>query len=246
MTFQTWARSRILRRRLRIPELPKRKNALEGIDPRLKQRAFDKLVILREYQIRLLNRGFKNRTEIQRKFLEDFNAGILRPEGFSIRHVSRSSLLNWLKCYENGKIAALVDRYTGHKKDASSGRARYKPLSNPVEMKFPGPPKGRGKADFVKRVGRRWRYLPVECPISLAIFYQMPIPKKTRMPRRMKMLKHKIAHTGRPNMDDLNAFIVDCMAGIVFRNHSQIVELYSKKEYAWWGQTRVFVRPLKG
>ncbi|MFB3886038.1 MAG: hypothetical protein ACE144_12480 [Thermodesulfobacteriota bacterium] len=246
MIFKTWGDKKIPKRRPGIPELPKKKSALEGIDPRLKQKALDKLSILREYQLRLSKRGFRNKTKVQREFLEDFNAGALRPEGMSIRHVSRGSLYNWLKCYKKGKIAGLVDHYSGRKKDQSSDEVKYKPLLAPVEMKFAGSPKRRGKAHFVERIKRRWDYPPVECPISLGIFYQMLVPRKTKMLKRAKMLKGKIKHTGKPTIKALNAFVIDCLRGIVFDDHSQIVEFYSKKEFGWFPQTRLVIRSFKG
>jgi Holliday junction resolvase RusA-like endonuclease len=44
----------------------------------------------------------------------------------------------------------------------------------------------------------------------------------------------------------LNAFIVDCMTGIVFKDHSQIQQFYCEKKFDWWPQTRILIRPLPG
>ncbi len=248
MTFKAWAKSRISRRRPGIPELPKRGSVLTGIDPRLKQRAYDRLAILREYQLRLSKLGrFKTKTKIMQIFLADLNSGVLWPDGTrSIRHVSRGSLYNWLELYRNGGIAALVPRYSGHKKTLSPERAIFKPLVNPFELRFPGPPKRKGKLLFIERIKRHWEYPPVECPISLAIFYDMPIPKGTNMLMRRKMLKHKIAHTGGPNIDALDAFVVNCLTGILFKNHCQIVQIHSEKHYGWWPQVRILIQTVKG
>lgn len=248
MIFKAWAKSRISRRRPSIPQLPKRGNVLTGIDPRLRQRAYDRLAILREYRLRLSKPGrFKTKTEMMKSFLADLKSGVLWPDGAkSVRPIGRATLYGSLKLYKDGGIAALVPRYHGHKKNLSTGGAMFKPLANCFEMKLPGPPKRRGKFHFIERIKRRWKHPPAECPIHLSVFYTMPIPKGTKMPRRMKMVNHKIAHTDGPNIDALNAFVVDCLSGIVFKNHSQIVQFHSEKHYGWWPQVRILIRTVKG
>jgi Holliday junction resolvase RusA-like endonuclease len=245
MVFKAWAKSKILRRHSRIP--PKKRNILAGLDPRLKQKAFDKLSILREYQRRLSNRGFKKKKEVIKTFLVDFNSGMLWPdEKKSIRHISRSSLYGWKNLYGDGGIAALVPHYCSVKKGTSPGAAIFKSLRIPFEIKFPGPPRRNGKAHFCKRARRHWKYPAFDCPISLAVFYSMAVPKGAKMPRRMKMLKGKIVHTGKPCIDVLNAFIMDCLKGIVFKSYNQVVRFHSEKSYGWWPQTRVLIQAVPG
>jgi Holliday junction resolvase RusA-like endonuclease len=248
MIFEAWDRKKISRKPPSFDEPRKKRNALEGVDPRLKQIAYDRLAILREYNLRLLKpRPPKTRLKVMKKFLAELNSGMLWPDGGKpIRHVRRATLYNWIWLYKNGRIAALVPRYSGYKTNLAGGHAIFKPLIKPFKMKFSGPPRRNGKSYFIERIKRRWKFPPVECPIHLSIFYTMPIPKGTKMPRQMEMLKHKIGHTDRPHIDVLNAFVVDCLSGILFKNHSQIIQIHSEKHYGWWPQTEIFVRALKG
>lgn len=224
----------------------KNRAVLAGITPRLKQIAYDRLAILRAYHRRLLKpRKPRTKTKVMRDFLADLNSGALWPEGGTgpIPHIERSTLFNWDKLYRNGRLPALVPRYQAK---SSTGRPTFRPLKRPIELKFPGPPRRNGKNEFITCIKRRWKDLPLECPIHLYIFYSIPIPKKTKMPRRMRMLKHRISHTGKPHLDTLSAFIVDCLTGIVFKDHSQIVEFHSGKKFEWWPQTRILVKLLSG
>jgi hypothetical protein len=180
-----------------------------------------------------------------RDFLADLNSAALWPEGATgpIPHIERSTLYGWIELYRNGRFPALIPRY---QIKSSTGRPTFRPLKRPIELKFPGPPRRNGKTKFLVRIKRRWKNPPLECPIGLSIFYSLPIPKKTKMPRRMKMLKGKISHTGKPNLNSLDCFIVNCLCGTVFRNPSQIVLRHSEKQFSWWPQTRILIKPLLG
>jgi Holliday junction resolvase RusA-like endonuclease len=72
----------------------------------------------------------------------------------------------------------------------------------------------------------------------------MAVPKGTRKPRRIKMLKGLIPHAGVPHLDSLNGFVVSCMEGIAFKDHSQIVEFKSKKAYHEVPKTTIYIRAL--
>jgi Holliday junction resolvase RusA-like endonuclease len=246
MIFKAWRKNRIPRKPFTITSPPKDRSVLSGIDPRLKQIALNRLAILRTYHIRLSKPGrLKTKREVLERFLTDLNSGILWPNGVTkpIPHVGRSTVYVWDRAYRNGRLAALVPHY-GVK--LSTGKATYRPLVKNIEMKFSGRPRARGKRDFVARVKRRWKGPPLECPIRLSIFYYMPIPKGTRMRKRMGMLKHRISHRGKPNIDALNAFVVDSMMGIVFREHGQIVQFHSEKKFGWWPEVRILLKALPG
>jgi Holliday junction resolvase RusA-like endonuclease len=216
------------------------------VDPRLKEIAYGRLAILRGLHLRLSKPGkFKTKEELRGRFLDDLNSGILWPDGIRkfIPYIGRSTLYGWDRLYRSGGIRALVPRYrTG----ISTGQATFRPLANPVEMKFSGPPRRNGKINFLGRVKRRWKSPPLQCPIHLSIFYSMPIPKRTKMPRRMRMIKHRISHQVKPNLNALNDFVIDCITGIVFADPGQIVRFHSEKRFGWWVQTRILVRGLSG
>lgn len=244
MIFKVWNRKEKFKKPLRFDEPRKKRSALDGVNPKLKEIALYRLAVLRGWQGRLSKpRKPKSKNEVTREFLEELNSGILwpNPDGVAkpVQHIGRATLYNWQNACRKGGFAALVPRY---KVKDSSGKAIYQPLRVPFEMKFPGSPKRNGKKFFLERLKRRWKRPPLEGPILLTIFFDMPVPKGTRMTRRMKMLKHKIAHTAKPNIDALQAFIIDCLTGIVFRHHSQIIEIHSRKEYRWWPQIKILIR----
>jgi Holliday junction resolvase RusA-like endonuclease len=148
-----------------------------------------------------------------------------------------------MRVYAKDRLGGLVPNY---RVKSGSGQPIYRPLIIPIEIKLPGRPKRSGKTEFTARISRHWRYLPLEGRVRLSVFYFFPIPKKTKMRKRMEMLRGRISHKGKPNLDALNAFVVDCLAGTVFKNHSQIVELHAAKSFAWWPQTLILIRPLPG
>jgi Holliday junction resolvase RusA-like endonuclease len=244
--YKAWAKGKTSRRCPFIEPSQKDRSTLTGIDGRLKQKAFDRLAVLRAYQRRLSSPGrLRTKARVIERFLDDFNSGTLRPDepATSIRHLGRSTLYNWAQAYRKDRLPGLVPGY-GVK--TSTEKAVFRPLADPVEMKFPGRPRRNGKREFIGRLKRHWKIPPFECPIRLSIFYSMPIPPKTKMSRRMKMIRHQTSHIGKPNLDALNAFVVNCLTGIVFRDHSQIVHFSSSKQWDWWPQTRILVKPLAG
>jgi len=208
-----------------------------------------RLAILNAWQ-RELKKIEKSKTKTQAtvEFLQLLNSGLFIPEGTAskfFKHVGRSSLCGWEKAYRESGFRALLPRY---KWKPGSG-ATLVPINltwNLKEIKIPGPPKRHEKDDILFWIRQYWQDPPLECPIQLGIFYSMPIRKGTKMPRRMKMLNHKISHTGKPYLDFLNSHIMDCLAGIVFHDHSQVVLFHSEKTFAWWPKTLIVIRPLSG
>ncbi|MBM4305714.1 MAG: RusA family crossover junction endodeoxyribonuclease [Deltaproteobacteria bacterium] len=243
MIFKVWDVTASPEKKIEFDNPPEKRSVLEGIDPRLKQIAFDRLAILREWQRRSMEAGKPGtKNKVTNRFLEELNSGILWPDADGVKKtiskLCRATLYGLQKAYKNGGLAALVPRY---KTKESKGQAIFQPLKKPFEMKFSGPPRREGKQFFIERVKRRWKLPPLEGPIRLKIEFDMPVPKGSRMPRRMKMVKGKISHTGKPNLDVLQSFIVDCLSGIVFKHHSHIVDISSRKAYRWWPQTRILV-----
>jgi len=189
----------------------------------------------------------KTKTHVTLEFLQLLNSGVFIPEGtaFKLKHVSRATLYNWGKAYREGGFRALLPLF---KWKSGSGAALIpiKPIPTLKEIKIPGPPKRHAKDDILSWIRQCWQDPPLECPVQIAIFYSIPIRKKIKMPRRMKMFRRKIFHTGKPHLDALNAFIMDCLLGIVFYNHSQVVLFHSEKNLSWWPQTRIVIRALSG
>ena len=184
--------------------------------------------------------------EVLAEFIALFNAGMILPEVFGKpEHLSRSTIYDWDKLHRENGFVALIP---GYKWKLRPGAAviPIKSLSRLRKIVIPGSPGRRRKREVPSHISRGWERPPLTCPIRLSIFYSMPIPKNTTMRRRMKMLKQRISHTGKPHLDTLNVFIMDCMAGIVFEDLSQIIGFSCQKEYRWSPQTRIYIWALSG
>lgn len=88
---------------------------------------------------------------------------------------------------------------------------------------------------------------PLEGPLSVSLRFRMPIPKSAPKRDRIAMAAGEIAHTSRPDADNLAKAILDGIAEdaaakrkgderenarVMFRNDSQIVRLFVTKIYA--------------
>lgn len=98
--------------------------------------------------------------------------------------------------------------------------------------------------------GYRWqlkgifREKPILSPVALDITFFMPIPKSTSKTKKKQMENGLISHMCKPDLDNLQKFIIDCMNGLVFKDDAQIVEIRAKKIYANKTGTLVRLFPL--
>lgn len=69
-------------------------------------------------------------------------------------------------------------------------------------------------------------------PICISIHFSMPIPKSTTTGKRSKMIAGDIAHTKRPDVDNLTKSVLDALNGVAWADDSQIVQLSVVKQYA--------------
>jgi Holliday junction resolvase RusA-like endonuclease len=230
----------------------RRKDKRGYIHPRAEEIAHIRLAILRTWRCELSKiEKPKTKTQVTIEFLELLNSGMLVPEGiiFKPRHVGRSSLYYWDKAYRQGGLKALAPRF----KWKPGSKAALVPInlgsnltSSLKKIKIPGTPGRRAKSDILSAIREQWKGRPIGGPIQIAIFYSMPIRKGTKMRRRMRMLYRKISHMGKPDLDRLNNFIMECLVGIVFCDHSQVVLFHSEKSFGWFPQTLIVIRALSG
>jgi len=229
----------------------------ENFHPRAREIAYNRLAILYVYLKGIQKRKWvKNKWRLMEEIVQAYNSGILFHDLFANpKHISRSTLYVWLKLLQEDGEAALIPRF----KWKPSSRAvviPIKPFPKIKRLIIPGPPRTRGKKNFQVAIKEGWRAalaikpggaVPIlDCPIQLDIFYSIPIPKGTRMKRKIKMARHRICHIGKPELDALNAFIIDCMVGIVFKVCSQLIVFHSQKTYEWRPQTTILVRTFPG
>lgn len=88
------------------------------------------------------------------------------------------------------------------------------------------------------KVGCKWqlkaqyREQPITAPVSLDLTFYMPIPKSTSAPRKREMLTGKMYHMKRPDLDNLQKFVLDCLNEIVITDDAQVVEIRARKIYS--------------
>lgn len=92
--------------------------------------------------------------------------------------------------------------------------------------------------------GHYCQKLPLACPVIVYVVYNLPIPKAMSKVRRDEMLKDIIKHTKRPDLDNLNKFLLDCLKTIVFEDDSQVVSLFSQKMYGEKPKTIITVEKI--
>jgi Holliday junction resolvase RusA-like endonuclease len=105
-------------------------------------------------------------------------------------------------------------------------------------------------SQYKLKEGYRWQLKPqfkddpMTIPIALDLIFYMPIPKSSSGIKKRQMANGMIAHTKKPDLDNLQKFVCDCLNGLVFEDDSQIVEIRAKKIYANNPRTLVRVIPL--
>lgn len=230
---------------------------IDNFHPKAKEAAYNRLAILTVYHAELKDgKWSKNKWRLINHIVQSYNSGIFNHELFkNPRSISRSTLYGWDKLFREGGLKALIPHYRW--KHASRATIiPIKPFARVKPLIISGHPRTRGKKNFQYELREKWRLalaikpedpVPIlDCPIQVTIFYSMPIPTATKMPQRMKMLRQQICHVGKPELEALNSFVIDCLEGIVFQAHSQIIRFHSEKNYEWYPQTAILVRALPG
>ena len=82
---------------------------------------------------------------------------------------------------------------------------------------------------------------PIEGAISLSVDFLMPIPESSSKKKREAMERGEIRHTKKPDIDNMLKFVKDCANGILWRDDSQVVGIWSKKLYARIPQTHITI-----
>ena len=86
---------------------------------------------------------------------------------------------------------------------------------------------------------------PIEGAVGVLMEFHMPIPKSYSKKKKQLIETGKIFHTKKPDIDNLEKFILDCMNGIVFKDDSQIVQTYARKQYSSNPRTEVEIIDTK-
>ena len=82
---------------------------------------------------------------------------------------------------------------------------------------------------------------PLETPLKVFLQFTLPIPASVTKKRLKSILDGLEVHTKKPDLDNLIKATLDGMAGIVFDNDSQIVNISATKKYGMHPRTDILV-----
>ena len=73
---------------------------------------------------------------------------------------------------------------------------------------------------------------PLETPLTVCIYFRMPIPKSYSKKLTKDCLDGFERHLKKPDLDNMAKLVLDSLNGIVYKDDSQIVNLHLRKVYA--------------
>lgn len=102
----------------------------------------------------------------------------------------------------------------------------------------------RFKETLQWQIKSQFRNEPLTIPIKLDCIFFMPIPKSTPKFKQRQMHNGLIAHTKKPDLDNLLKLLLDCSNGLLFKDDSQVCEIRAKKIYSEKPGTVIRLIPL--
>ena len=109
------------------------------------------------------------------------------------------------------------------------GRPRFRRTGTFVQIYDP---QEKLKEGYKWQIKSQFRETPIAVPVILDMQFFMPIPKSTSKAKRRQMLTGEIAHMVRPDLDNLQKFILDCLNDLVFEDDSQVIQISARKCYS--------------
>ncbi len=100
------------------------------------------------------------------------------------------------------------------------------------------------KDGYKWQIRSQFREKPLTTPLGLDIIFFMPIPKSASSIKKRQMENGIIAHTKKPDIDNLQKFVLDCLNKLAFEDDSQIIEIRAKKIYSSKPGTMIRLIPL--
>lgn len=73
---------------------------------------------------------------------------------------------------------------------------------------------------------------PLPGPLSIKLYFGMPIPKSISKKKRAQMIGGELKHTKKPDVDNCIKFVKDCFNELVYKDDSQIVSVEAWKAYS--------------
>ncbi|MFP3859254.1 MAG: RusA family crossover junction endodeoxyribonuclease [Bacteroidales bacterium] len=100
------------------------------------------------------------------------------------------------------------------------------------------------KEGYRWQIKSQYKEEALKVPVALDIIFYMPIPKSLSGIKKRQMANGIIAHSKKPDLDNLEKFLIDCLNKIVFHDDCQIIEMRTKKIYSTKPGTTVRIIPL--
>ena len=100
------------------------------------------------------------------------------------------------------------------------------------------------KEGYKWQLQSQFRNEPWEMPLFLDMIFFMPIPQSASAIKKRQMANGILSHCKKPDLDNLQKFILDCMNGIVIKDDRQICEIHAKKLYSPKPGTLIRMIPL--
>lgn len=94
------------------------------------------------------------------------------------------------------------------------------------------------------QIKSQFREEPLTVPLALDLIFFMPIPQSLSGIKKRQMANGVVAHTKKPDLDNLQKFVLDCLNGLVFKDDAQISEIRAKKIYSNKPGTTIRLIPL--
>ena len=101
------------------------------------------------------------------------------------------------------------------------------------------------KEGYKWQVRAQYREEPITSPVILDIVFLMPIPKSTSKVKQRAMLNGTLHHMCRPDVDNLQKFVLDVLNDVVLKDDAQVVEIHAKKVYSSKSGTVVRIIPME-
>lgn len=103
-------------------------------------------------------------------------------------------------------------------------------------------PQKKEKLAYSLLIKKQHNGTPFECPIALSIIFHMPIPKSYSKKKRSLILDNELLFVKKPDIDNLIAFVLNCMTGIVYKDDAQVYSIAAIKKFSDNPKIEIFVQ----
>jgi Holliday junction resolvase RusA-like endonuclease len=109
-------------------------------------------------------------------------------------------------------------------------------------------PSAADKADFLAQAMKHKPDVPFDCPLRVDCHFYFPRPKSHYGHKKGEVyvkLSAPQGHTGRPDRDNLDKFVLDALSGIFWRDDSIVCYGNISKQYSEIPRTEIKIKVLE-